>query len=307
MKRKPLKYMEQHRLVRFHTHQKRYGEMIGKRRYVSLPDPAPVSDTTGTMGDAAAQLETPTVATSKLPSAQMSAQGPDTAQRTPGGQSGPAPMAPTAVARPQQAVGPMPPMNMGLPRPVMVRPQHPPQQMWPRGSVAPNEQQNRMQMILKKIQKDQMEHDSQKRIGSYTGHAMPRPSYGMMGQMQQRMPAQMAYAPMTAIQQQQQQQKARQMQMMQMMTPEQRQTVIIRMRMRQQQQAVAMGQGMMGGPQYGAQYSQPVGHPHVPMPPMPVQQPPMQHGYGQQMMVRQPFPPPQQPGAPMNPMQRPMY
>lgn len=41
MKRKPLKYEEQKKLVSFHTHQNRFKEMMYKPYYVSLPDPTP--------------------------------------------------------------------------------------------------------------------------------------------------------------------------------------------------------------------------------------------------------------------------
>ena len=313
MKRKPLKYMEQRRLVHFHTHQKRFGEMIGKRHFVSLPDPVHVTDSTAAGGDTAASLETPMATASKLPGAQMAPQTSDATQR-PGGAVGANTVPPNAPSKPQQAVTPMQPMNMG-PRQLMIRPQQPQQQMWPRGPMHPNQQQNRMQMILKKIQKDQIELEQQRRVvgpGPYGGHPIPRPSpYPMVGQMQQRpAAAQMGgYPAMTALQQQR---KAQQIQMMRMMTNEQRQVYLHRMRMiQQQQQAAAMNQGMMGAPQYGPQYPQQVGHPQMPMQgvqQMQVQQQ-MQHGYNQQMMVRQQFAPPQQPGAPppMNPMQRPMY
>jgi len=41
MKRKPLKYEEQKKLVSFHSHQNRFKEMMYKPYYVSLPDPTP--------------------------------------------------------------------------------------------------------------------------------------------------------------------------------------------------------------------------------------------------------------------------
>ena len=148
-------------------------------------------------------------------------------------------------------------------------------------------------MTLRRIQKDHLE-QQRRFVAPYGGHPMARPShYSMMCQMLARLPHMGAYGGM------------------QMMTPKQRQIYIQLVRMRQQQaaqQQAAMNPGMMGAPQYGAQY-QPQ-HPQMQMQavqPMQVQQQ-MQHGYSQQpMMVQQQQYPPQQPGGPMNPMQRPMY
>ena len=301
MKRKPLKYAEQRRNVHFHTHQKRFGDMVGKRHFVSLPDPAPISDTVAASGDAPAELETPTTATSKLPGASQPLQPQESGQR-PGVPTGVNQVPLNTAPKPETSA---PPMIIG-PRP-SIRPQQP-QQIWgPRGPMQPNQQQ-RMQMTLRRIQKDQLE--QQRRFVPYGGHPMARPShYSMMDQMQARPPHMGAYGGMSAMQQQQQ--RARLQMQMQMMTPEQRQIYIHRVRLRQQQaaqQQAAMNPGMMGAPQYGAQY-QPQ-HPQMQMQavqPMQVQQQ-MQHGYSQQpMMVQQQQYPPQQPGGPMNPMQRPMY
>ena len=299
MKRKPLKYVEQRRLVHFHTHQKRFGEMVGKRHYVSLPDPAPIADSVPSSGDAAAQLETPVTATSKLPGAQLPSQPQDSVQR-PGGPAGVNQAPINTAPKPNTSV----PMPMGPRQPI--RPTQPQQQMWAgRAPIQATHHQARMQMTLRKIQKEQMELEQQRRfVTPYGGHPMARPTHYQMqmGQVQTR-PHMAGYGGMTPMQQQQ---RARIQMQMQMMTPEQKQIYIHRMRLRQQQ---AMNQGMMGGPQYGGQY--PPQHPQMQMqavPPMPVQQP-MQHGYNQQpMMVQQQQFPPQQPGAPpMNPMQRPMY
>jgi mediator of RNA polymerase II transcription subunit 12 len=300
MKRKPLKYVEQRRNVHFHTHQKRFGDMVGRRHFVSLPDPVPISDSETASGDAAVQLETPTTATSKLPGVSQPLQPQESGQR-PGAPTGVNQVPLNTAPKPETSA---PPMGMG-PRPT-IRPQQP-QQIWgPRGPMQPNQQQ-RMQMTLRRIQKDQLE--QQRRFVAPYGHPMARPShYSMMGQMQARPPHMGAYGGMSAMQQQQ---RARLQMQMQMMTPEQKQIYIHRVRMRQQQaaqQQAAMNQGMMGAPQYGAQY--PPQHPQMQMqavPPMPVQQQ-MQHGYNQQpMMVQQQQYPPQQPGGPMDPMQRPMY
>ena len=307
MKRKPLKYVEQRRLVHFHTHQKRFGEMAGKRHFVSLPDPVPISDSVVAGGDTAAQLETPTAAASKLPGTQLPPQPQNTPQRT-GGPAGVNQVAPSAVPKPLQPVAQMQqPMGMG-PRQTMMRQPQPQPQMWTRGPIQANQQPNRMQMILKKIQKDQIEHEQRRIVTPYGGHPMPR-AYPMMGQMQQRPQHMGAYAGLNAMQQQQQ--RARQMHLIQTMTPEQRQVYLQRMRIRQQQaqHAAAMNQGMMGATHYANQYPPQQVHPQMSMQPMQVQQP-MQHGYNQQqMMVQQQQYAQQQPGAPppMNPMQRPMY
>ena len=54
MKRKPLTYEEQWRLVRFHTHQNRLQDMMYKTHYVSLPDLTPVATEEESMDEAAA-------------------------------------------------------------------------------------------------------------------------------------------------------------------------------------------------------------------------------------------------------------
>lgn len=302
MKRKPLKYIEQRRLVHFHTHQKRFGEMIEKRHYVSLPDPVPLADQgmSNIAPDAPAPLDTPTAVASKL-QGSITAQPQEPSQRPTDPSTGNSSV-PNVVPKPHPPVAPIPQGNFG-PR-HMLRLSQPP---WPVGTpVQPTYNNQRKHLILKKIQRDQIEHEHQRRI--VTSFPMQRPSpypNTMMAQMHTQRPNQMAsYNPgMTQMQRNQRLQMQ-----MQMLTPEQRQLYIQRLRMRQQQ-AAAMNPQMMGGPQYNPQYQQQMGHPQMVQsmqaaPPMQVQQP-MQHGYNQQMMVRQQFP--QQPGAPMNPMQRPMY
>ena len=305
MKRKPLKYMEQRRLVHFHTHQKRFGDMMEKRHFVSLPDPVPLTDPgMATIApDAPAQLDTPNAIASKLPGNNVTTQSQDMAVR-PTGPSGGNPV--TSNAAPKHALTTtMHAVNVG-PRQTMLRPQQPQQPgVWPRTVHAnlPNSQQ--MQYTLRRIQKEHLER--QTNVGPY--QTMPRPAAyanSMMSQMHMHRPNQVgAYNPGIS-----QMQRSQRMPVHMQMTPEQRQLYIQRLRMRQQQQqaqaqAAAAAQ-MMGAPQYNPQYQQQMGHPQMvqPAPQMQVQQP-LQHGYNQQMMVRQQFP--QQPNAPMNQIQRPMY
>ena len=324
MKRKPLKYVDQRRLVRFHTHQKRFGDMIGRRHYVSLPDPAPLPDPPPS--DPPGQLETPTVPGGKLGGGTAPSQTPEVVQRA-GVAAAPIPSDPMVPnPRPLPPMTSMQTMPMGQQRPQMVRSiqQQAQPGMWPRHDISMQvNQNNRMQLILRKIQKDQLEqqqraHATMHRPSHYPNMIHPQ---HRQGQVAAAAAAAAGYGPAgLSLQQQQQRQQQRmiQMQHMQQMTPEQRQIYLQRVRMRQQQQQAAAQQqaqqqaaaGMMGGgPQYGAaQYHHPPGmvSSMQPGPPMHLQQP-MQQGYSQpQMMVRQQFPP-QQPGAPMNHMQRPMY
>lgn len=274
-----------------------------KRHFVSLPDPVPLTDPgmTNIASDAPAQLDTPTATTSKLPGNNTTTQS----QERPTAGGNPA----TSNAAPKHALTTtMHQAGMG-PRQAMPRPQQPQQPgVWPRSMQVnnpnnPNQQQ--MQYTLRRIQKEHLER--QTNIGPYT---MPRPSaYSgpMMSQMHMHRSNQVgAYNPAVHPMQ-----RTQRMPMHVQMTPEQRQLYMQRVRIRQQQQQQAQAQAaaaaqMMSAPPYNPPYQQQMAHPQMvqPAPPMQVQQP-MQHGYNQQMMVRQQFP--QQPNAPMNPIQRPMY
>ena len=291
MKRKPLKYMEQRRLVHFHTHQKRFREM-GRRYFVSLPDPAPPTDPIAT--DVPSEIDTPTVATSKLPGSSVVPTGQDLSSQRPNtAASGNPALSSVSVSKPYAPVAPMQPAGMAPRQQMMRPPQQQPQAagMWPQGGAAmPKTQVLQRQQILQKIQKNQLE--NQRIVATYSGMQRPAP-YPMMPHLQQR-PSQMAgYNPAM---------RSQRLTIPAMMTPEQRHLYIQRLRFRQHQQQAAINQ--MGAPQYNAQYQQPMGHPQMVQagPPMQVHQP-MQPGYNQQMMVQQQYPP-HQPGAPMN---QPMY
>ena len=96
MKRKPLKYEEQRRLVRFHTHQSRFQDMMFKTHYVSLPDLTPVAPEEEPVDDsdkvAAIPLEEKALGNDSLPSDGNKppiAPGQQTAPRSTQGGQGP--------------------------------------------------------------------------------------------------------------------------------------------------------------------------------------------------------------------------
>lgn len=284
MKRKPLRYVDQRRLVHFHTHQKRFGDMMEKRHYVSLPDPVPVadvSDITSTEVDG-------------KPSGDVAMQPQELPQRPTD------PSSANAVVSTPKPNAPLPQMvqaNHG-PRQTMMQPAQPgtwshSMPMHPQPSAHSHVH---MQSTLRKIQKEQIERS---RI-AVAYHQM-RPSYpsNMTAQMHPQRPNVVSYGPSGMMRQRLQMQ-------MQAMTPEQRQMYVQRVRLQQaqrQHQQHVMNSQMMAGQPYNQQFQQQMPHPQMMQAAPPMQ--PMQHGYGQQMMVRAQFP--QQPGGPMNPMQRPMY
>ena len=281
MKRKPLKYIEQKRLVHFHTHQKRFGDMLSRRHFVSLPDPAPQTDSSAGAGPSGADApaDTPTTASHKLSVSEPAVQN---RMRHPTDvRSGVAPTVPV----PPQIDNPSRPKL--LPPPV-----RPPQPVWSQPQPPKRLVDDKLKMI-----KDQ-------EIARRAYNTIPQPVYSRhpMGQMTMHPQPQMSsYNPnLSAMQQRQQQIRMRLLQM----PPEQRQMYM--QKLHAQQQARQM-QHIMSS-QFPPQYSQ-MGHPHMgqPMqatPPMPMQT--IQHGYApQQMMVRQQYP--QHPAPTMNLQQRPMY
>lgn len=279
MKRKPLKYIEQKRLVHFHRHQKRFGEMLSHRHFVSLPDPAPQADTKAGAGPSGAdvQANTPTTTPSKLPVAQPVSQ--DAMRRPPNDMVGTHPKVSATIQ-----------INPNRPKFTTPMPQLP-------QTLPPLHQEN--QRVNETLQMIKRQNQARLRP-TYNPMAQPVYSRHPMTQMTMHpQPAPMgSYNPnLSALQQQQQQLRMKLLQM----PPDQRQMYL--QRYRAQQQARQM---QMMSSQYPPQYQQ-MGHPHMgqPMqatPPMPMQS--MQHSYGpQQMMVRTQYP--QHPPPTMNMQQRP--
>lgn len=281
MKRKPLKYIDQRQLVHFHTHQKRFGDMMEKRHYVSLPDPVPVADV------------------SDIASTEVDGKPPGgVAMQSQEPQRPTDPSTANAVVSTPKPNTPLPQMlhaNHG-PRQAMIQPaQLSGSASWSHSMpmhAQPTAAHShvRMQNTLRKIQKEQIERS---RI-TVTHQMRPSPyPNNMMTQMHPQRPNVVSYNPASMMRQRLQMQ-------IQQLTPEQRQIYIQRARMRQHQHVI--NSQMMANQQYNPQFQQQMPHPQMMQAP-PMQ--PMQHGYGQQMMVRPQFP--QQPGGPMNPMQRSMY
>lgn len=283
MKRKPLKYVDQRRLVHFHTHQKRFGDMMEKRHFVSLPDPVPVADVSDI---ASTEVDGKPSGDVAMPSQELPQRPTDPSTAN------------AVVSTPKQPNAPLPQMLQTShgPRPAMMQPaQLSGSATWSHSMpmhhqpTAPHSHV-RMQNTLRKIQKEQIERS---RIA--VAHQMRPAPYpnNMMTQMHPQRPNMVSYNPATVMARQRLQMQ------MQAMTPEQRHIYVQRMRMRQQHQHVQM----MASQQYNPQFQQQMPHHQVMQAAPPMQ--PMQHGYGQQMMVRPQYP--QQPGGPMNPMQRSMY
>ena len=291
------------------------------RHYVSLPDPAPQSDpgASTVAPEVPAQPDAPTidrkpvVAPPQVPPA-----------RRPTDISGGSVTAASSVAVPLKHPTPVTTMQLAYTqRPAMA---HRPiqQQAWQRNQAT-------MRATLERIQKEELLARERGLVSPYNPMQVRQPAYSsaMLAQMQQvqRQNPMGNYAAAGMTQQQMQQMQQRRYMQLQQLTPEQRQLYVQRMRaqqaraqqqqqQQQQQQTATMNQQqqhqMIGSQQYNQQYQQQIAHQHPQMvqtmqgaPPMPVQQP-MQHGYSTQpIMARQQFP--QQPGVPMNPMQRPMY
>lgn len=280
MKRKPLKYIEQKRLVHFHTHQKRFGDMLSHRHFVSLPDPAPQTDSTTGTGPSGADVpaDTPTTASRKISVSEPAVQN---RMRHPTDVRGG--VAPT-VPVPPQIDNPRPkliPAPVRTPQPVWTQPQPP-----------------------KRLVDDKLKMIKDQEIARRAYSTIPQPVYSRhpISQMAMHPQPQMSnYNPNIALQQQQRQHQAR-IRFMQL-TPEQRQMYM--QKVQAQQQARQMH---MMSSQFPPQYSQ-MGHPHMGQPMQatpPMQMQTIQHGYPpQQMMVRQQYP--QHPAPTINMQQRPMY
>ena len=282
------------------------------RHYVSLPDPAPQSDpgASTVAPEVPAQPDAPTI--DRKPGIVVAPPQVPPARRPTDISS-----AASSVAVPPKHPTPVTTVQLGYTqRPAMVhRPVQP--QVWQRNQAT-------MRATLERIQKEELLARERGLVGPYNPMQARQPAYSnaMLAQMQQvqRQNPMGNYAAAGLTPQQMQQRRYIQLQQM---TPEQRQAYAQRMmrarqaqaQQQQQQQTAAMNQQqhqMMSSQQYNPQYQQQMAHQHPQMvqtmqgaPPMPVQQP-MQHGYNTQpIMARQQFP--QQPGVPMNPMQRPMY
>ena len=72
MKRKPLKYEEQRKLVSLHSHQNRFKEMMHKPYYVSLPDPTPQTNPFADTPESVSDSQPPGKAEAALASDQES-------------------------------------------------------------------------------------------------------------------------------------------------------------------------------------------------------------------------------------------
>lgn len=108
MKRKPLKYEEQKKLVSFHSHQNRFKEMMYKPYYVSLPDPTP--------------QDNPFLEPSRPPTSDP---------QTPSKVDGTA----TEAAKPDAMTGQTTPTAISNPQAAAMRPPIPASQMQPPGSM----------------------------------------------------------------------------------------------------------------------------------------------------------------------------
>ena len=289
MKRKPLKYIDQKRLVHFHTHQKRFSDIIAHRYHVTLPAPLPQNTISGgEPSGGAGEAETPTTTASKLPTTQPSI--PDTSRRPPTSSSKmPAPMQPGTSLRPQKSAPPLHQASQQLHTQWSQRGPH----------VQPNKQV--MNEKLQNIRQQQME-----RFGPYAQSTIG--PYARPMQVHPQQPQMATGYNQSVLHHQQLKMK------LASLPPEQQQIYLQRYRQqiqaRQQQRQQAIINQQMMGQQFAPQY-QNMGHPSmVPSmqaaPPMGMQQAMPPHGYQQQMVVRPQYA--QHPGTGMGRMQqRPMY
>lgn len=312
MKRKPLTYEEQGRLVQFHTHQNHLQDMMYKPHYVSLPEPA-TQEESKPEEDLKATVD-PNVKVEKTPAPPADVK----------------PVLPTASGSGVLGVppAPMPPpshRNPGPPPPV--RPQLPAHMPFPprRFSGPAIATQQNMREKLKEIERQhrikqlQQQQSIQIRgqVSPYGSQptAVHQPPYGV------QQPVQLARPPMHVGYNEQQIRTMRMRQALMQMSPEQRMVYMHRARQQQlQQQAM----GMRTTPMYSHQTAQyPVQQPMHAMRPGPIQASPampmhqmmQQQGYSQQQQMvlraqgQQPMQYPQQPhgAGGMSQMSRQMF
>ena len=279
VKRKPLRFEEQRWLLRFHTHQDQFQDMMYHPNYVKLPESIPqeVEDTAKAIEDG----QTPMVETGKSLAADGAQSGiVDSKAPSSGGQLQPGanvvsnqPVAarpgvhraanPAAVQLPNQRLllrpGPSQMQNPGMPQPRMVHIGNYPAQMTRPQMAYSGEMGSDRKTILNTIRTNAL-------ARNYRSPA-PLPIYpaGQQGTMQ--VPgSQMGYSA-AALQQ-------RKLQDMNLLMRQHHQRRVMQLRQQQMQQAMQHSQMTAGGPQY-SQYHASVQQSMQPMqanPPMPMHQ-----------------------------------
>ncbi len=336
MKRKPLKYEEQRKLIRFHTHQNHLQAPMHKMHYVSLPDLTPVPDE---LKDAEETEKTAVKGQEAIeekplsgPRQPIEAKPHIAVPETSAGQV-PPPRGPMVGARPtvpgqMQVTGAAqfhPSQQHQRLMPPGFRPGYP----TPRGMYSPQAQPGMhpsMALRLKEIQKLNANWQPQHSIGGHMsmGYANPQPHghsqqvYSMGGIQQGGMMQRQAAAMAGYSNPQLQQARLRQQIMLQRMPPEAKLRYKQHLQLQQQQQAAMMQQQQMGQYNPQIQYRQLPQQQMRPLqanPPVPMQQV-MQQSYTpgapqQQVMVRPPQVQQQMQYAQqqqrMNPMHHPMF